>query len=179
MHCTPHFLDEAPDQKYQLCNNIMEPMPMSKVRLKGSFHYLSGGWIYSQPRDQTCSVYGWHACNAAGFNPTGVERSCHAQGAWLQMKDMEHTGRSNTGRHYNCGCYYYNCIYNVIPLLNAYMTWTTYVPKVEEVHCVWIIHPYKICTTDYGVLSGYELEEFCLRQFTSANQIIKKKNSCF
>lgn len=79
--CTPHFLDEAPDEEYQLCNNIMEPMPMSKVRLKGSFHYLSGGWIYSQPRDQTCSVYGWHACNAAGSNPTGVERSCHAQGA--------------------------------------------------------------------------------------------------
>lgn len=34
--------------------------------MSGSFPLPHWGWIYSQLRDQTCSVYGWHACYAAG-----------------------------------------------------------------------------------------------------------------
>lgn len=68
------------------------------------FHYLSGGWPPSRLRDHTWSVYWWHACHAAGFNPNGVGRSCHTQVTCLLEKDVEHTGSKilHCGRPQEC-----------------------------------------------------------------------------
>lgn len=74
---------------YEVCADVWSQINSQDLL---SFHYFSGGRAYSQLRGHTCSVYGWHACNAAGFNPYGVGRSCHTQVACLQKKDVEHTG---------------------------------------------------------------------------------------
>ncbi len=71
------------------------------------FHYLSGGWAPSRLRDHTCSVYRWHACHTAGFNPDGAGRSCHTQVTCLHKKDVEHTGSKilHCGRPQECMSY--------------------------------------------------------------------------
>lgn len=128
----------------------------------GGLEGWGGG--YSQLRDQTCRVHGWHACNAAGFNPTGAERSCHGRGSTPNEGCGTH--RKNKSNTHRCCFYCYNCI---IPCMLAYIT----------LHHELIMHSI-ICTRDdyeppvYGVLSGYEREESSLSQFRTANQMIKK-----
>lgn len=123
---------------------------------------LGGG--YSQLGDQTCIVYGWHACNVAGFNPTGVERSRHGQCS---------TPNEGCGTHRKTKVTLVDVVVVVITIILCMHTYITSDHK-------WIIHAI-ICTGDdyeppvYGVLFGYEREESSLSQFRTANQMIKKK----
>lgn len=105
---SPFFQNYPCDQEcqpwynyYKACANVWSRMNSLDLLC---FHYLSGGWPPSRLRDHTWSVYWWHACHAAGFNPNGVGRSCHTQVACLLEKYVEHTGSKilHCGRPQEC-----------------------------------------------------------------------------